>query len=120
MIDELLKKLKKFDKIVVSTLVKIRMNKGQSTVNSTHLKLIKKMSNNNLPFIVVSYGSPYLDDYSFIDTYICSYGYGHVSQTAVANAIFGRRKIQGILPIDLIGVANLEYSFFCIRCDKNV
>ena len=71
LIDDLIKKLKKFDKIIVSTLVKIRMNKGESTVNSTHLKLIQKMSDNNFPFIVVSYGSPYLNDYSFIDTYIC-------------------------------------------------
>ena len=101
LIDDLIKKLKKFDKIIVSTLVKIRMNKGESTVNSTHLKLIQKMSDHNFPFIVVSYGSPYLNDYSFIDTYICSYGYGHVSQTAVANAIFGRRNIKGILPINL-------------------
>jgi len=101
LIDDLIKKLKRFDKIVVSTLVKIRMNKGESTVNTTHLKLIQKMSNNELPFIVVSYGSPYLDDYSFIDTYICSYGYGSVSQIAVANAIFGRKKIEGTLPVNL-------------------
>ena len=101
LIDDLIRKLKKFDQIVISTLVKIRMNKGESTVNSTHLKLIQKMSKNNLPFIVVSYGSPYLDDYTFIDTYICSYGYGSVSQSAVSNAIFGRTKIQGVLPIDL-------------------
>ena len=53
LIDDLIKKLKKFDKIIVSTLVKIRMNKGESTVNSTHLKLIQKMSDNNFPFIVV-------------------------------------------------------------------
>ena len=101
LIDDLIGRLNKIDKIIVSTLVKIRMNKGESTVNSTHLKLIKKMSDNNLSFIVVSYGSPYLDDYSFIDTYICSYGYGSVSQTAVANAIFGRRNIEGVLPINL-------------------
>jgi len=101
LIDDLIRRLKKFDKIIVSTLVKIQMNKGESTVNSSHLKLIQKISNNKLPFIVVSYGSPYLDDYSFIDTYICSYGYGSVSQTAVANAIFGRKKIKGILPINL-------------------
>ena len=107
LIDDLMRQLKKFDKIVVSTLVKISsMNKGQSTLGSSHLKLIQKISNDDLPFIVVSYGSPYLDDYSFIDTYICSYGYGSVSQTAVANAIFGRNKIEGILPINL----NLKYK----------
>ena len=107
LIDDLMRQLKKFDKIVVSTLVKISsMNKGQSTLGSSHLKLIQKISNDDLPFVVVSYGSPYLDDYSFIDTYICSYGYGSVSQTAVANAIFGRNKIEGILPINL----NLKYK----------
>ena len=101
LIDDLISKLDKFDQIIVSTLVKIRMNKGESTVNSTHLKLIKKMANNNLPFVVVSYGSPYLNEYTFIDTYICSYGYGSVSQTAVGHAIFGRKKIEGVLPINL-------------------
>ena len=101
LMDDLISRLDKFDQIIVSTLVKIRMNKGESTVNSTHLKLIKKMANNNLPFVVVSYGSPYLNDYTFIDTYICSYGYGSVSQTAVGHAIFGRKKIEGVLPINL-------------------
>ena len=102
LIDDLIKRLTKFDKIIVSTLVKISsMNKGRSTLNPTHLKLINKMSDIDLPFLVVSYGSPYLNDYSFIDTYICSYGYGSVSQTAVANAIFGRTDIKGILPINL-------------------
>ena len=101
LIDDLISRLDKFDQIIVSTLVKIRMNKGESTVNSTHLKLIKKMANNNLPFVVVSYGSPYLNEYTFIDTYICSYGYGSVSQTAVGHAIFGRKKIEGVLPINL-------------------
>jgi len=102
LIDDLIKKLQKFDQIIISTLVKISsMNKGKSTLNPTHLKLINKMSNTNLSFLVVSYGSPYLDDYNFIDTYICAYGYGNVSQAAVANAIFGKSNIKGILPIDL-------------------
>ena len=102
LIDDLIERLSKFDKVIISTLVKISsMNKGRSTLNSSHLKLINKISDKNLPFIVISYGSPYLNDYSFIDTYICSYGYGSVSQVAVANAIFGRSDINGILPIDL-------------------
>ncbi len=102
LIDDLVKRLKKFDRIIISTLVKISsMNKGKSTLNPTHLELINEMSNNNLSFLVVSYGSPYLDDYSFIDTYICTYGYGSVSQSAVANAIFGKSNIKGILPINL-------------------
>lgn len=102
LIDDLIKRLEKFDKIIISTLVKISStNKGKSTLNPTHLQLIKNIANYNLPFIVISYGSPYLNDYSFIDTYICSYGYGSVSQTAVGHAIFGRRNINGKLPIDL-------------------
>ena len=45
LIDDLIKKLNIFDKIIISTLVKISsMNKGKSTLNPTHLKLIQKMS----------------------------------------------------------------------------
>jgi len=117
LINDLIKRLQKFDQIIISTLVKISsMNKGKSTLNPTHLKLINKMSNNNLSFLVVSYGSPYLDDYSFIDSYICAYGYGNVSQTAVANAIFGRSDIKGILPINL----NKDYKRgFGIKMNRN-
>ena len=101
-INELVEKTKMFDKVIISTLVKISsMNKGKSTLNKTHLKFIKKLSDSNISPVVVSFGSPYLDDYSFIDTYICCYGYGSVSQIAAANAIFGRRNINGILPINL-------------------
>ena len=77
MINELVEKTKMFDKVIISTLVKISsMNKGTSTLNKTHLKFIKKLSDSNISPVVVSFGSPYLDDYSFIDTYICCYGYG--------------------------------------------
>jgi len=101
LIDELVNQLKSYDKIIISTLVKIRMNKGESTINSTHLKLIKKLRENNVSFAVVSFGSPYLSNYDTIETYLCTYGYGSVSQKAAANAIFGRSNISGVLPIDL-------------------
>ena len=101
LIDELLSQLKSYDKIIISTLVKIRMNKGESTINSTHLKFIKRLNKLNKPFVVVSFGSPFLNDYSSINTYLCTYGYGSVSQKAAANAIFGRSNIIGTLPIDL-------------------
>ena len=106
LIDEIIKKLSGYEHILVSLLVKIRMNKGESTINSSHLKLIDKINKLTIPSVFVSFGSPYLNNYDLIDTYICTYGYGNISQKAASNAIFGRTSINGKLPIKL----NNEYK----------
>jgi len=99
--DEIINKLKNHDQIIISSLVKIRMNKGESTVNSSHLKLIKLINGLNIPNILISFGSPYFDDYTISDTYMVTYGYGYVTQKAAAAALFGRININGRLPINL-------------------
>ena len=98
---QILDELKNHDQIIISSLVKIRMNKGESTVNSSHLKLIKLINDLNIPNILISFGSPYLDDYTISDTYMVTYGYGYVTQKAAAAALFGRINIDGKLPINL-------------------
>ena len=87
--------------ILVSALVRIRMDKGEATIDSTHDRLLRKLNQNSIPFVLASFGSPYLINYSHIPTYICGYGYGSVTMKAMANAIWGRIKINGKLPVKL-------------------
>ena len=81
------------------------MDKGVATIDNSHAELLKSMHDNKINFITVSFGSPYLPNYDNLDSYLCTYGYGSVSFNAATNALFGRSKISGKLPITL----NQEY-----------
>ena len=87
-------------------LIRISMDKGLSTIHETHNKLLKKLHSTNIPIIGLSFGSPYLPQYEYLDSYLCAYGYGKVSIDAAFKAIFGRIPIKGKLPITL----NEEYK----------
>ena len=50
----------------------------------------------------ISFGSPYLPSYKYFDAYKCgTYGYGSISLKAATDALFGRKDIEGKLPITL-------------------
>ena len=106
LIDNLINKISNSDVVVVSNLVRIRMDKGVSTIDKTHLEFIQKLSQkSNVPIIAIGFGSPYLNSYDYIDAYLLTYGYGNISVKAAANALFGREDIVGTLPVNL----NEEY-----------
>ena len=100
-IKDISKKLRGSDLVVISMLVRIKMDKGISTIDKTHNELIEKIHKMKIPILGISFGSPYLPDYSKLNTYICAYGYGNVSIKAATNCIFGRIDINGKLPVDL-------------------
>ncbi len=100
-INEIINKISQSDLVVVSLLVRIRMDKGQSTIDETHADLLEQMYKRQIPFVVMSFGSPYLPSYDYLPAYVCAYGYGSVSQKAASDALWGRKPIQGILPVNL-------------------
>ena len=100
-IKDVLKKIKDSDLIILSMLIRIKMDKGISTIEDSHNLLINKISKLRIPIVGISFGSPYLPDYEKIDSYICTYGYGSVSIKAAESALFGRIKINGKLPVTL-------------------
>ncbi|MAV65001.1 MAG: hypothetical protein CMG00_07405 [Candidatus Marinimicrobia bacterium] len=102
LIEKIIEKIKDSDFLIVSSLVRIRMDKGVSTIHPSHLRLLKMIKEKiNIPNLLVSFGSPYMDSYDYSDAYIATYGYGPISVKAAANAVFGREDISGKLPIDL-------------------
>ncbi len=98
---EIVSQAKESNQTLVTLLVRIRMDKGISTIDSTHAELLHQLDKENIPFVVFSFGSPYLPAYDYLDVYACVYGYGKVSQKAAANVLWGRKKASGKLPIDL-------------------
>ncbi|NOZ08844.1 MAG: serine hydrolase [FCB group bacterium] len=99
--DDILRRVSKADKVLVTLLVRIRMNKGLSTIDPSHNKLLTRLHEKNISFVTVGFGSPYLPDYDILDTYLCAYGYGAVSQRAAADALWGRIAVSGKLPVNL-------------------
>lgn len=101
-IKKIVEKISNHDLVLISSLVRIRMDKGESTIDETHLDLLKSINDNtNIRSILVSFGSPYFENYNYFDTLLLTYGYGPLSVEAAGNAIFGRVDISGKLPITL-------------------
>ena len=98
---EVIDRLQDIPMLVVTLMVRIRMDKGMATIDETHARLIEHLKDAGHDFIVISFGSPYLPDYESLPTYICAFGYGSVSQRAAAAAIWGRIDVTGHLPVDL-------------------
>jgi len=100
-IKELVSQARKTTRTLVTALVRIRMDKGESTIDPTHQKLLDALGRARVKYAVVSFGSPYLPNLKPIPAYLVGYGYWAGSMTALADALYGRAPITGRLPITL-------------------
>ncbi len=112
---DILAKVNNSDMIIVSMLIRISMDKGMSTIHFSHADLLKELDELNIPIIGLSFGSPYLPEYTSLDAYLCTYGYGSVSFNAATNALFGRKDIEGKLPINLDSKYKRDHGYFLKR-----
>ena len=51
------------------------MDKGIATIDESHAELLESMHGKGINFITISFGSPYLPSYSYLDTYIKEFKY---------------------------------------------
>ncbi|MQY62950.1 MAG: serine hydrolase, partial [Calditrichaeota bacterium] len=100
-IKELVEEAKTSSRTLVTALVRISMDKGVSTIDSSHKQLLEALNKAKVRFVVVSFGSPYVPSLGHIPAYMCAYGYGSVSMRAMSDAVFGRAPISGRLPVNL-------------------
>ena len=66
--NETINKLSSSDLVIVSLLVRIRMDKGIATIDKSHAELLQSMHSEGINFITISFGSPYLPSYNILDT----------------------------------------------------
>jgi len=100
-IQRILKDVEASDFIICSLFIRVRMNKGQVSIDPSHRELIARLQETGIPVVVTSFGSPYVPGVDLLDAYLCAYGYGSISQQAMADAIFGATSINGKLPIKM-------------------
>ncbi len=98
---DILNQMGGIEQIVISLVVRIRMDKGIASIDSTHSLLLADLQKTGIPMVTFSFGSPYLPSYEILETYVCAYGYGSVSIKAASDALWGRSGMNGTLPVDL-------------------
>ena len=86
--EDIKKQMEGIDQAVVSLLVRIRMDKGISTIDSTHSLLLSEMKELGIPIVTFSFGSPYLPSYKMLETYVCTFNYGSITMQAAADALW--------------------------------
>ena len=98
---DIMNQMEGINQIIVSLVVRIMMDKGIATIDSSHSLLLEGLYTSKIPMVTFSFGSPYLPRYDILETYVCAFGYGNVSVQAAVNALWGRKQVTGILPVDL-------------------
>ncbi len=100
---EALAAAKKAELILLPTYVNVRSYQGSIDLDEKYVDLITDIKALNIPFVVMSFGNPYL--LSQIDNntsaYLCAYGQTPASQTAMAQALMGDQSILGKLPVSI-------------------
>lgn len=104
-IDEAVEKSSDADLRIISLFSSLRAKKGSVGLDERHIKLINKLDEDEIPLLVISFGSPYfLKSFPQVEGYVCAYRQASVAQRAAAEAVFGEIDFQGRLPISIPGL----------------
>ncbi|MFC1481031.1 glycoside hydrolase family 3 N-terminal domain-containing protein [Candidatus Neomarinimicrobiota bacterium] len=100
-IRQLVQQAKRSDYTLVSALIRIHMDKGESSIDPSHQALLDALGASGINFAVITFGSPYLPDLKPIPAYLATYGYSAPNMHSAIDAVLGRIPITGKLPISL-------------------
>ncbi|MFH1196677.1 MAG: glycoside hydrolase family 3 N-terminal domain-containing protein [bacterium] len=110
--------VKKSKLVLLPAYVNVKDFSGSVEINEKHLEFIKEVVALDKSTVVISFGNPYIiTEFPEVGTYLCAYGEAFVSQRAMLDALLGRNKISGTLPISIPGT---EFDVgYGIRIDSN-
>ncbi|HUG40441.1 MAG TPA: glycoside hydrolase family 3 N-terminal domain-containing protein [Longimicrobiales bacterium] len=90
------------DVVIVTAQVTPREYEGTVDPAASFAAFVESLAAAGKPVVAVSFGSPYLlDGFPSVGTYLLAWGGADVSQMAAADALLGRVRIGGRLPIAL-------------------
>lgn len=93
------REVRQYDLVVISTYVAAVSSSNQIGVAQGLVDIIEGLVDAGVPHVVVSFGSPYLiRDFPDVRAFVAAWSGAAASQTAAANALFGRREFTGRLP----------------------
>ncbi|NNG27862.1 MAG: serine hydrolase [Ignavibacteriaceae bacterium] len=100
--NNLLKEIKDFDLIILSTFLDVKTYQGPINLAAEQTDFITGVLRSGIPTVLISFKNPYLL-YLFPEssTYLNSFSHSRVSQKAMLRAILGEIDVKGTLPITI-------------------
>ncbi|MBD3413666.1 MAG: glycoside hydrolase family 3 protein [Candidatus Aminicenantes bacterium] len=96
---------------IITLFSRLYSGKGNVGLNQRHIQLINKLAEDEVPLVVISFGSPYfLKHFPDVDTYICAYRRAPLAQQAAAKAVFGEIGFRGHLPVSIPGLYKVGHG----------
>jgi len=93
---------REYDLVVISSYVAAVASSNSRSLPDPMLDLIHSLERDDVPHVVVSFGSPYLiRDFPDVAAFVSAWSGSQASQRAAAQALFGRREFTGRLPTSL-------------------
>jgi len=93
--------------VIAGIFARYRAFKGRINLFKEQVQFIKKASERTDNMITVSLGNPYiLQQFPYVETYLCSFGWEPVQQRAAVRAILGEVLVQGKMPISIPGLVD--------------
>ena len=90
------------DVVLVAAYVRIVLSSGTVDLPAAHAAFLQQLLKQNPRVALVSFGNPYIGaTVPEIPTYICAYDNAIVLQEAAAEALFGKTKFSGKLPVTI-------------------
>jgi len=93
---------KEADLRIITLFSRLYSGKGSVGLNKRHIALINELAGDEVPLIVISFGSPYfIKHFPDVDASICAYRKADPAQRAAARALFGEIGFKGRLPVSI-------------------
>ncbi|MGM0466394.1 MAG: glycoside hydrolase family 3 N-terminal domain-containing protein [Acidobacteriota bacterium] len=101
-IEEAVEKSCDADARIITLFSRLYSGKGSVGLNERHIELINQLTEDEIPLLVISFGSPYfLKHFPDVDVSICAYRKAGSAQRAAVKAVFGEIGVKGRLPVSI-------------------
>ena len=120
---EIVKEIPKESHVLINTFVGYRARKDRISLPDNLSNFIHIMVERTSNLILGSLGNPYIiQDFPQIQSYICAYKSNSLMKNAYLEALLGKRKINGKLPVSIPGIARIGegVSVNKIEMKKNI
>ncbi|MEE2765179.1 MAG: glycoside hydrolase family 3 N-terminal domain-containing protein [Candidatus Neomarinimicrobiota bacterium] len=92
--------------ILINAFVSPKAWKDRIFLPDDETEFVRNIINRSERIILASLGTPYLlQEFPQVGTYLCAYKGTYLMQVALANALLGKEKISGRLPVSIPGLA---------------
>ncbi|HZX09929.1 MAG TPA: hypothetical protein VFG01_03190, partial [Acidobacteriota bacterium] len=99
------------DTRIIILFSRLYSGKGSVGLNERHIELINQLTEDEIPLLVISFGSPYfLKHFPDVDIYVCAYRKAGLAQKAAVRAVFGEIGFSGRLPVSIPDLYELGHG----------